>query len=533
MSMRPGVIAGAIVCAAALWMSGAAPLEAGAGEAAGPSAAWGELVPGPYGVGFRALEKYDYSRSFAAKKDYFGTPLPGERGRPVQVCIWYPAEPPAGASRMVYGEYAFVYPEDGRMYEFLSALQDREVGLLFFMFGNNPGPVADLQSEEMAAVRDAPVADGRFPLVLYAPHVNMAVTENLVLCEYLASHGYVVAATHAYGPAAVRSGEGASDLEVLVDDLGFVLAAMHGFDFVDTDRVGVLGSGLGGLAALLFQMENRYVDAVAGLNAGFFYPRHEEIAVANPGFDVRLASAPMLQIYGAAGDERTTEVFDSLEYSSRLSLAFTAEESAAFTSYRVFRAMMLGSDDGGRRAYETACGYIRNFFDAYLNGSDTAMGFLALAPPANGLNPAKVIVSRIPGREIPPTEEQFMAIITERGADEAEAIFRKFRAEDPDLVLFQENACNYAGYRCLMQGLADEAIKVFRMNTEAYPRSANTWDSLAEAYAASGDADHAAECYRRLLEVLPEDARASDDMREVLRNNAEQYLANPGAGESN
>ncbi len=188
MSMRFVIGMGVLTFALMLCAPALAP-----GGAALASAVWGDLEPGPYAVGFMAVEKYDYSRSFEAKKDYFGTPVPGERGRPVQVCAWYPATAAEDDAHMVYGEYAFVYPKDKRLFGFLGSLQDREVGVLHFMFNNDRGAVIDLQSEDMAAVRDAPVAVGRFPLILYAPHFNGSITENLILCEYLASHGFVVA----------------------------------------------------------------------------------------------------------------------------------------------------------------------------------------------------------------------------------------------------------------------------------------------------------------------------------------------------
>jgi tetratricopeptide (TPR) repeat protein len=503
------------------------------GSPAPASTVWGELKPGPYAVGFRAFEKYDYSRSFEAKKDYFGAPLPGERGRPVQVCIWYPGAYTEDASPMVYGEYAFVYPEDSRLYDLLSNLQDREVGVLYFMFNNDLGAVVDLQSEEMAAVRDAPAAPGRFPLILYAPHFNINVTENLILCEYLASHGFVVASTHAYGAAGVRSGEGPVDVEVLVTDLGFVLAALREFDFVDHDRVGVMGSGGGGIAALLFQMGNLYVDAVVGLNARFLYSEFRELAAGSPRFDVRSATVPVMQICGGAREDFDPSLLDTLEYSDRYSLAFMELSTMALSSYRMFLATAFGTNEAERMAYEAMCEHTLSFFDAYLNGNEVAKTFLASPPEDKGLDAAQVAFTFMPGREVPPTEAQFMAILQEHGPGTAVELFEKFRAEDPELVLFQENTCNFAGYGFLQRGRTAEAIAVFRMNAETYPGSANTWDSLAEAYVAAGDSVHALECYRKVLEVLPADAAATEELKEALRSNAEQYLGNPEQDQSN
>ena len=187
----------------------------------------GGLEPGPHGIAFTALERYDYSRSFGPKRDYFGAIIPGERGRPVQVCIWYPSERQDDVSGAVYGEYAFVYPDDTRFFDFLSNLQTRELGVLFRYFGNNRDAVMDLMSVEMTAVRDATHAVGPFPLLIYQPDFNNNVTENSILFEYLASHGFVVAATHSFGAAETGSQGGPADLETLIGDMEFAIAAVR------------------------------------------------------------------------------------------------------------------------------------------------------------------------------------------------------------------------------------------------------------------------------------------------------------------
>lgn len=49
------------------------------------------------------------------------------------------------------------------------------------------------------AVRDAAPASGSFPVVIYAPSYAESAHENLDLCEYLASQGYVVIASRSLG----------------------------------------------------------------------------------------------------------------------------------------------------------------------------------------------------------------------------------------------------------------------------------------------------------------------------------------------
>jgi len=185
---------------------------------------WGDLQPGPYAVGFKTIEKHDYLRPVGPILDYFGTPLAGERSRPIQICIWYPAEVTPDGMRMVYGEYAFPYPEDDGFINALSGLQNRENGYLFRLFNNNRGMVLDVMSLEMGAIRDAPPQEGSFPLIAYHPHLNSGVGDNAVLCEYLASHGFIVAATHSLGTTTLNVEPNAGDLETFVRDLEFVVA---------------------------------------------------------------------------------------------------------------------------------------------------------------------------------------------------------------------------------------------------------------------------------------------------------------------
>ena len=102
-------------------------------------------------------------------------------------------------------------------------------------------------------------------------------------------------------------------------------------------------------------------------------------------------------------------------------------------------------------------------------------------------------------------------------------IYEKFTALDPDLVLFPEANMNIAGYGMLQRGRTPEAVSLFKMNAQAYPRSANCWDSLAEAYIANGDNELALQCVEKVLETLPDDANLSADLRQALETNAVRY----------
>lgn len=84
------------------------------------------------------------------------------------------------------------------------------------------------------------------------------------------------------------------------------------------------------------------------------------------------------------------------------------------------------------------------------------------------------------------------------GIDVAEKVFRELAAE-PGL----ESAINNLGYAVMGEKKYAEAIRLFHLNADRFPASANCWDSLAEAYLTSGDREKAKEYYRKALQVDP------------------------------
>ena len=66
-----------------------------------------------------------------------------------------------------------------------------------------------------------------------------------------------------------------------------------------------------------------------------------------------------------------------------------------------------------------------------------------------------------------------------------------------------EDYLNNEGYRLVGLGNVEGGIAMLALNTQLYPASANTWDSLGEAYLAKGDKERAREAYRKALAIDP------------------------------
>ena len=95
------------------------------------------------------------------------------------------------------------------------------------------------------------------------------------------------------------------------------------------------------------------------------------------------------------------------------------------------------------------------------------------------------------------TNIQIRATILDKRGDRAGAAAATERA----LAVATEAEVNLYGYGLVAQGKVDSAIAIFKKNVATYPRSWNTYDSLAEAYATKGNKKLAIEQYSKALSL--------------------------------
>lgn len=84
----------------------------------------------------------------------------------------------------------------------------------------------------------------------------------------------------------------------------------------------------------------------------------------------------------------------------------------------------------------------------------------------------------------------------EAGTDTYRTLHGRYGAD-----AFPQFTLNQLGYEFLREDKVDLAITVFGLNAEAFPRSANAFDSLGEAYLKHGDRELAVRSYRKSLDL--------------------------------
>jgi tetratricopeptide (TPR) repeat protein len=103
---------------------------------------------------------------------------------------------------------------------------------------------------------------------------------------------------------------------------------------------------------------------------------------------------------------------------------------------------------------------------------------------------------------------EFFSILDSQGVDAAVQYFNVTHRFEPNTILFREQELNLLGYRFLQDGKTKDAIKLFKLNTIAFPNSGNVFDSLGEAYLKDGQNDLAIRNYERSVELDPDNENA-------------------------
>ena len=101
------------------------------------------------------------------------------------------------------------------------------------------------------------------------------------------------------------------------------------------------------------------------------------------------------------------------------------------------------------------------------------------------------------------------------GIDAALALVGTLKKQRPDLYNFAPGQLNSFGQYLIRNNHAADAIRIFRLNLEAYPDNAPAYDGLASAYEVTGERDLATRNYEKALELDPKLTHASDSLKRL------------------
>jgi tetratricopeptide (TPR) repeat protein len=490
-------------------------------------------IPGPYLVGYAVQHHADPSRTYGDLVDATGRPL----ARPIQASIWYPAEAAKNPEFITFGDYVdsltteVTFPQATgiRKQQFLD-------GLKLQAFGPEGGITADWARLDRClatptlAIREARPAAGRFPLIVYEPSVGSVAFENSVLCEFLASHGYVVVATPSSGFSARLSPRGALDVETLIRDCEFAMEKTRALPYVDPTRTGVLGYSWGGTVSQFLAARNATIQArVAMDGAELAAGLDENVRKTFPFFDlVKTTRTPSLVIFdGGPGRPLDLDVYDRTKYADTTLLRLASVNHLNFSYLGKLQLMCReiaheAEIQNFDRNYSAIGSYILNFLEARLRGDGQGQAFLDKTPEANGFGGLLTIEVR-KGIPRPPMGETFMEIVRKEGGRKARKILSDARKDSPGVTLIDDMSLWALGQEHYLRGRPKEALEVFELWEEASDAAGPAWmknriyEALGKTHLKLGDSERARKYLEQALEGNPNNAYAKETLGRLAR----------------
>jgi CubicO group peptidase (beta-lactamase class C family) len=122
------------------------------------------------------------------------------------------------------------------------------------------------------------------------------------------------------------------------------------------------------------------------------------------------------------------------------------------------------------------------------------------------------IIGILNGQPVEPPKKSIAETLyktaVEKNVASAVAGYRKLKAENSPAFDFSEAELNKLGYQLLGMKRTKDAIEIFKLNVEMFPKSGNSYDSLGEAYLADNQKDSALANYKKAVELDPKNANA-------------------------
>ncbi|AZA84374.1 hypothetical protein C1637_05900 [Chryseobacterium lactis] len=98
----------------------------------------------------------------------------------------------------------------------------------------------------------------------------------------------------------------------------------------------------------------------------------------------------------------------------------------------------------------------------------------------------------------------------EKNIDKGIELYKKLKKNNGNDYNFSENELNELGYEFLRDGNVDAAIKIFNLNVNEFPNSANVYDSRGEAYFNKKEYQLSKKDYQKVLQLEPANQNAKE-----------------------
>lgn len=512
---------------------------------------WRGLKPGPYEVGFQSELQFDHSRRYRTAPDRPNAFGDRKAPRPILVNRWYPAVA-SDASAMPHGDYLKIAAPDPQWKGFVESLANHERSVIGVeVFGKKNEQLSPRERSELerlfrtptACRRDAKPAAGSFPLVIYHSGAQSSFEDNAVLCEYLASHGFVV-----FGSAFQQEfGQTlhTDNREGSAQDFAFLIAHARSNPNVDWRRIAIVGHSAGAQAAISYRATaNSALDAIVSLDTTQDYH-----CLQSPGWEFARKAVAARETFDcpllmAAGPTAYFQMADVLDRSRRCYLTIKGLDHNDFIAQGIAARdcrlrLAVGRDAetiqselaAASKGYTTLCECIRDFLNFELNGDRAAKSNLERRSKGVGAPAGEPNIEWMPAgcnqpepyadRSRPPTPRQVRPFLAHHGCDATIALLDQLRSAWPQHPTFDPSfQMNLVG-DLLLEGRNDDGLALSRSFKKCGVDCVKSLCGYGALYERIGSMKGAIAYYERALILDPQNADVAAKLRK-LRENTEK-----------
>ncbi len=358
-----------------------------------PPDMWGQLEQGPYSVGFKTQFHYDQSRPAIPYSDWNGKLYPTQEseGRQMQINIWYPAIVAQRGERILFEHYVDLFGQqtdfgvlDERKKEFASQEFIRRVNALGGGGRFTPASLDSLEELTTHAFLDAEAVERQFPLVVFPNGSGPAIQS--IMCEYLASHGFIVATVALKGEHAFTDDASFKGVEMAVIDLDFAVQRLLEIPEVDKEKVGLIGNAINSSQIIAYQSRNSNIDCVISLEGGLLSSFEQNILKKTAFYNIEAVNIPILAIYAPHPSIDPSYIYH-LKYADRYFFHFPQMTEFHFLNFGQFERFVpniIGAHNGDvQKGYELASFYSLKFLEAFLTDNQKSLAVLGDIVPAD------------------------------------------------------------------------------------------------------------------------------------------------------
>ena len=326
-----------------------------------------------YSVGFKFFEAVDNSREYLIGEDTIS--------RPLLIHLWYPSTEKVSEKGMIFKDYIDLISKrekfdtsqeeiDKNSFNFINAyagFAKQRLGL------DTNITTQQILNQNVIAKSGIALAKANqnFSLIIYAPSNSKSAVQNHILCEYLASAGYLVAAVGSAGKNSLKRGNNAESILAQVEDMEFVLHYIEDVLKIRYSNLGLMAFSSGGLATSIFQMNHKDVKAVLSLDGGQDYGAYNVLFEMDE-FNLNRTSIPYCLLHNNYPNFSVFPYYNSIKSREKYIYNMPYLDHNGFVSYWHFFNICSAEAQESKvsQSYDIICATSLSFFDVFLKAKN-------------------------------------------------------------------------------------------------------------------------------------------------------------------